>query len=197
MKKKNVFIVYCHPSEESFTRNVRDSFIQGLEAAGHSYELSDLYAMDFQSDMSKEEYTRDAFYHDIPVIGEDVRQEQEKINRADIIVFIYPVFWTDVPAKMKGWFDRVLSYNFAYGNKTMKMLDKVLILCTAGNKIWHLKRFGLLRSMKKIMLGDRFFNRAKKKSFVVFDGMAMSFPEHREKHWEIFKKKAYEIGKNL
>ena len=195
--KKRMFLLSIVIPLRNPLPEMSETFIQGLEAAGHNYELSDLYAMDFQSDMSKEEYTRDAFYHDIPVIGEDVRQEQEKINRADIIVFIYPVFWTDVPAKMKGWFDRVLSYNFAYGNKTMKMLDKVLILCTAGNKIWHLKRFGLLRSMKKIMLGDRFFNRAKKKDFVVFDGMAMSFPEHREKHWEIFKKKAYEIGKNL
>ena len=25
-----VFIVYCHPSEDSFTRNVRDAFIKGI-----------------------------------------------------------------------------------------------------------------------------------------------------------------------
>lgn len=193
----HIFIVYCHPSEESFTRNVRDSFIRGLEDAGHTYELSDLYAMNFQSDMTKEEYTRDAFYHDVPVIGEDVRLEQEKINRADCIVLIYPIFWTDVPAKMKGWFDRVLTYNFAYGTKTMKTLDKALVLCTAGNKIWRLKWTGLLRSMKKIMFDDRLFQRAKKKRFVVFDGMAMSYAEHRAKHWEPFKEKAYRIGKEL
>ena len=37
------FIVYCHPSEDSFTRCVRDAFIRGLEDAGHEYVLSDLY----------------------------------------------------------------------------------------------------------------------------------------------------------
>ncbi|MGE5605893.1 MAG: hypothetical protein ACM3YE_09395 [Bacteroidota bacterium] len=30
----HVFIVYAHPSEDSFTRAVRDEFIRGLENAG-------------------------------------------------------------------------------------------------------------------------------------------------------------------
>ncbi|MBQ3837867.1 MAG: NAD(P)H-dependent oxidoreductase, partial [Treponema sp.] len=36
------FIVYCHPSEDSFTRRVRDSFIKGIEDSGNDYVLSDL-----------------------------------------------------------------------------------------------------------------------------------------------------------
>ena len=36
--------------------------------------------------------------------------------------FIYPVFWTEAPAKLVGWFDRVWSYGLAYGEKTMNML---------------------------------------------------------------------------
>lgn len=193
----HVFIVYCHPSEQSFTYNIKESFIRGLIDAGHSYEISDLYAMNFQSDMTKEEYTRDSDYLDIPVIAEDVRIEQEKINRSDIIVFIYPIFWTDVPAKLKGWFDRVLTYNFAYGTKTMKTLDQALILCIAGNKMFHLRRYGLLKAMKKVMLGDRLFRRTHKSRFIVFDAMAKSFPIHRQTHWEPFKHKAYLIAKNL
>lgn len=39
-----VFIVYCHPSKNSFTYEVKEAFIKGLESAGHSYEISDLYA---------------------------------------------------------------------------------------------------------------------------------------------------------
>ena len=37
-------------------------------------------------------------------VREDVLREQEKINRADIIVFIYPDFWTASPAMLEGWF---------------------------------------------------------------------------------------------
>ena len=163
------FIVYCHPSEESFTRNIRDSFIKGIVDSGNDYILSDLYKMNFKSDMSEKEYLRDARYQDTDDIAADVLLEHEKINSSDAIVFIYPVFWTEAPAKLVGWFDRVWTYGFAYGeNKRMKMLDKALILCSAGNPLDRLEKFGLLGSMKKVMLGDRLFNRARQSDFVVF-----------------------------
>ena len=104
--------------------------------------------------------------------GRDVLAEQAKINSADAIVFIYPVFWTEAPAKLVGWFDRVWSYGFAYGDKTMKVLDKALILCTAGKNLDDLENLGLLDCMKKVMLGDRLFNRVKESDFIVFDGMS-------------------------
>ena len=59
-----VFIVYAHPSEDSFTSHVRDSFIKGLESAGHTYILSDLYKMGFRTDMSEAEYLREANYQE-------------------------------------------------------------------------------------------------------------------------------------
>ncbi|SEQ10896.1 Flavodoxin-like fold [Treponema bryantii] len=56
------FIVYCHPSEESFTSHVRDSFIKGIIDSGNEYVISDLYKMDFKSDMTEQKYLRDANY---------------------------------------------------------------------------------------------------------------------------------------
>jgi len=58
-----VFIVYCHPSEDSFTRNVRDSFIKGIVDSGNEFEISDLYKMNFKTDMSEKEYLRDSNYN--------------------------------------------------------------------------------------------------------------------------------------
>ena len=145
-----VFIVYCHPSEDSLTRNLRDEFIKGIVDSGNEYVLSDLYKMGFQTDLTEAEYLRDANYRDTPDVAADVAAEHEKINSSDAIVFIYPVFWTEAPAKLVGWFDRVWSYGFAYGNKTMKTLDKGMVLCSAGNSLDRLEQFGLLGSMKKV-----------------------------------------------
>ena len=86
------FIVYCHPSEDSLTRSLRDEFIKGILDSGNEYVLSDLYKMDFKTDMTEEEYLRDAYYRDNPNVADDVLAEQEKINSSDAIVFIYPVF---------------------------------------------------------------------------------------------------------
>ena len=190
------FIVYCHPSEDSFTRCVRDAFIRGLEDAGHEYTVSDLYRMDFKTDMTEQEYLRDAYYRNSPDPADDVLAEQAKINASDVIVFIYPVFWSEAPAKLVGWFDRVWSYGFAYGEKTMKTLEKGLILCSAGNPKERLEEFGILDSMKKVMLGDRLFGRVKRAEFVVFDNTSRE-NELREKNRDQNLKTAYEKGKNL
>ena len=112
--------------------------------------------------MTEEEYLRDAYYRTSSDVAEDILAEQEKINSSDAIVFMYPVFWSEAPAKLVGWFDRVWSYGFAYGERTMKVLDKALVLCSVGNPRETLERFGFLESMKKVMLGDRLFGRAKR-----------------------------------
>ncbi len=191
-----VFIVYCHPSEDSFTSNMRDAFIRGITDSGNDYIISDLYKMGFNSDISEEEYLRDAYYREDPEVAPDVLAEQEKINSSDAIAFIYPVFWTEAPAKLVGWFDRVWSYGFAYGDKKMKMMDKAMILCSAGNPLSRLEEFGLLDSMKKVMFGDRLFGRAKEMEFVVFDGTSRE-KEERKKNWDANLKKAYEKGRGF
>ena len=191
-----VFIVYCHPSEDSFTKNMCDAFIKGVTDSGNEYIISDLYKMGFQTDMTEEEYIRDANYRNTPNVAKDVLAEHEKINSSDAIAFIYPVFWTEAPAKQVAWFDRVWTYGFAYGEKTMKELDKAVILCSAGNSIEHLEEFGLLDSMKRVMLGDRLFGRAKQMEFIVFDNTSRE-NELREKNWDANLQKAYEIGKGL
>ncbi len=190
------FIVYCHPSGDSLTRNLRDEFIKGIVDSGNEYVLSDLYEMDFKADMTEEEYLRDSYYRETPEVAADVLAEQEKVNSSDAIVFIYPVFWTEAPAKLVGWFDRVWSYGFAYGNKTMKMLEKGVILCSAGNPADKLEKLGLLRSMKKVMFGDRLFNRVKQKEFVLFAGTSRE-KESRKGNWDDNLRKAYEKGKTL
>ena len=191
-----IFIVYCHPSEDSFTKNMCDAFIKGVTDSGNEYIISDLYKMGFQTDMTEEEYIRDANYRNTPNVAKDVLAEQEKINSSDAIAFIYPVFWTEAPAKLVGWFDRVWTYGFAYGEKTMKELDKAVILCSAGNPIEHLEEYGLLDSMKRVMLGDRLLGRAKQMEFIVFDNTSRE-NELREKNWDANLQKAYEIGKGL
>jgi NAD(P)H dehydrogenase (quinone) len=189
-----IFIVYAHPSGASFTREARDSFIRGLESAGHSWILSDLYQMDFKTDISEAEYLREAYYRRELPISPDVAAEQEKINRSDAIVFIYPVFWSDVPGKLKGWFDRVWTYGFAYGeNRGMKRLEKGLVLCVAGNTMAYFGETRLLEAMERVMLRDRFFDRVKTKEMILLDDMSREFPG-REKNREERLRRAFDAG---
>jgi NAD(P)H dehydrogenase (quinone) len=197
----NIFIVYAHPSEDSFTRHVRDRFIAGLESSGHRYVLSDLYRMNFRTDMDEAEYQREAFYRlEAPVPG-DVRLEQEKINQCDGIVFIYPVFWSDVPAKLKGWFDRVWTYGFAYGLQkdgqgSMRRLEKGLVICSAGNTMDYFRRTGILESMERIMLNDRLFDRVKARELVILEATSRELAS-READWDRHLDRVFALGANF
>lgn len=193
----NVFIVYAHPSEDSFTRYVRDSFIDGLKSAGHSYIISDLYKMNFTTDISESEYLREANYREDLPLPNDVIREQERINSSDVIVFIYPVFWTEAPAKLVGWFDRVWTYGYAYGNRKMKKLDKGLVICITGHSLQHLTDYGHFDSMKTVMLGDRLFDRVKDKDMIILDSMTKYSLETRQANWNNHLKTAFEAGRTL
>lgn len=193
-----VFIVYCHPSKDSFTHDVYKSFERGLIEAGHELLLSDLYEMDFKTDMSEEEYLRETYYKAEGTKSKDVLIEQEKIQSSDAIVFIYPVFWTEAPAKLVGWFDRIWTTGFAYNpNPTMKVLEKALCIVCAGKTMESLMETGEKSAMETVMLGDRIRNRAKDKEMVIFDGITHWDEEARSKNIPRHLSKAYEMGMNF
>jgi len=176
---------------------VRDSFIDGLKTAGHSYVISNLYKMGFVTDISESEYYREANYRDDLPLANDVIAEQDKINACDALVFIYPVFWTEAPAKLVGWFDRVWTYGFAYGDRRMKQLEKALVICVAGHSLQHLKEYGHYDAMKTVMLGDRLFDRVKEKDFLVLESTTKSDIAARESNWDKHLATVFEAGRTL
>lgn len=190
-----VFVVYCHPSNKSFTHNVYENFVKGLKASGHEVVVSDLYKMNFKTDISEEEYLKETFYRANIPVSDDVKIEQEKIQSSDAIVFIYPVFWTEAPAKLVGWFDRVWSTGFAYNpNPQMKVLDKALVIACAGKSIKTLSETGEKLAMETVMLGDRIRNRAKEKQMVILDNITHWNEELRENTVPIHLEEAYRLG---
>ncbi|MDR2492470.1 MAG: NAD(P)H-dependent oxidoreductase [Coriobacteriales bacterium] len=165
-----VHIVYAHPSTESFTHAVLVAFMRGLFEARHSHTVSDLYAMSFNPELGLAEYEREHNYHNAAPVPDDVVAEQDKLNAADVWAFIYPVWWTDCPAKLKGWFDRVWTVGFAYHPQTVEQAKKAIVICTAGHTVEHLRETGCYQAMETVMLTDRIYDRAKAKEFIVLGG---------------------------
>lgn len=54
----------------------------------------------------------------------DAKAEQEALLRHQTIVFQYPIYWYNMPAILKQWFDVVFDYQFAYGSKGDKLKNK-------------------------------------------------------------------------
>lgn len=195
----NTLVIYCHPSKKSFTYQVFKRLLNGLTDAGHQVVISDLYAMNFQSDMSEKEYEREQSALYTKPLPNDVLLEQHKIQHSDCIIFVYPVWWSDCPAKLKGWFDRVYSVGFAYGYNTygegiikMKKQQLGLVLCTAGHPYDFLMETGIAESMRKVMMDDRLGLRFEKKVMKILGG-TLNIDQVRDKHLAT----AYDVGKNI
>ncbi|WP_462111181.1 NAD(P)H-dependent oxidoreductase [Campylobacter concisus] len=58
----------------------------------------------------------------------DVKAEQEKLVKADVIVLVYPFFWYGVPSLLQKWLEDVLVHGFFHGNKGDKLRGKKLVL---------------------------------------------------------------------
>ena len=43
-----------------------------------------------------------------------MREQQALVGEAEGLIFVAPVFWMGFPAILKGWFERVFAYGFAY-----------------------------------------------------------------------------------
>ena len=196
----HVYIVFAHPSEDSFNSKVLEAFVRGLGDAGHTYEIGDLYRMNFKSEMDLEQYHREVGLDPDAPLPEDVSAEHDKINKADALAFIYPVWWSDCPAKLKGWFDRVLTYGYAYfydqnaERYTEIKIQKAIVICSAGHTSEHLEQIGIADSMKRILLNDRLLGVGVKEARMeILGGMMPKDDTHRQKNLE----KAYDLGRNL
>jgi NAD(P)H dehydrogenase (quinone) len=103
-------IIYAHPNPESLNSFLKQTLAEHLWDTGHEVVIRDLYELNFNSVLSLEDMQGQR----MGKVSDDVKQEQEYIFWADHITFIYPIWWTGMPAIMKGFIDRVFSYGFAY-----------------------------------------------------------------------------------
>ena len=87
-----------------------NTVITTLEEENHDVVVRDLYQLNFDPVLSLDDIKGQRMGQ----VAMDVNSEQDYISWADSITFIYPIWWTGMPAIMKGYIDRVMSYGFAY-----------------------------------------------------------------------------------
>ncbi len=77
-----------------------------------------------------------SLYEKYPNFDIDVKEEQKQLVEHDKIVFQFPIMWYSVPPLLKKWFDDVLAFNFAYGEKGKALVGKEfqVITSTGGNE---------------------------------------------------------------
>ena len=125
----HVLIVLAHPDRSSFNGQMAELALNVLSAAGHTVELSDLYGQGFDAREGAWHYqhrhklemfdvqAEQRHASDQGTFPEDVACELERIERADLIILQFPMWWFAAPAMLKGWIDRVLVYGKTYTSR--------------------------------------------------------------------------------
>lgn len=126
---RHAHIVLAHPEPKSYNAHLAACAQQSLQQQGWTTSISDLYQSKFDP------CERASHYRD-PLNGRrfDAQAEQEHasnretipaavaaeiehLDRADLLILQYPMWWHLPPAMLKGWFDRVFMYGEVYSSR--------------------------------------------------------------------------------
>lgn len=115
----HALIVLSHPEPRSFNAALKDVAVASLRRLGHSVEVSDIYAEGFNPAEGPSHYHErvdpDRFAalaeqrhaHETDALPADVGREIARLERADLLILQFPLWWHAQPAMLKGWLDRV------------------------------------------------------------------------------------------
>ncbi len=128
-----VLLIYCHPNPKSFNHAIRERLEKELQNSGAEVRTRDLYHMKFDCVLDGEDFIE----MKAGKTPADIQAEQAEITWADRLAFVYPLWWYDRPAMLKGYIDRVYSYGFAFkygaqGAIGLLPHQKALVIMTTG-----------------------------------------------------------------
>lgn len=149
---ENVLIVYAAPEPKSLNGALLAAGIKTLTDRGKHVEISDLYGMRFKAVLDPSDFPDrwDTTVFDPAAeqmhamacgsIAPDIAAEIEKVRRADLLIVQFPIWWTSMPAILKGWFDRVFAQGFVvnigtgevYGRGLLRG-KKAMVVVTTGS----------------------------------------------------------------
>jgi len=142
-------IIYAHPNGESLNGRFKDALQGYLLQKGNEVIVRDLYELQFDPVLSLQDMEGQRKGQ----VEDDVRLEQEFISWAEHITFIHPIWWTGMPAVMKGYIDRVFSYGFAYRydqgvQKGLLKGKQAVIINTHGKSHDEYREIGMDRALR-------------------------------------------------
>ncbi|HFF3759321.1 NAD(P)H-dependent oxidoreductase [Stenotrophomonas forensis] len=123
-------IVIAHPEPSSLTHAIAGRIGEAIGAAdaGNSVAYADLMAEGFDPRFNLQDQ---ALFRGTGAAPADVAAEQARLDAADTLVLVYPLYWWSFPALLKGWIDRVFTQGWAYqegaDGKVQKKLQRLRV----------------------------------------------------------------------
>ena len=193
-------IVFNHPYEGSYCKAILDAVSRGLKNAGHEIDLIHLDNDNFNPVMTANDLKgfKDGEPHDSQVI-----HYRERIDAADHLVIIFPIWWELMPAMTKGFIDKVIfpgvAYDYAKNTRFPRMIKRwnklksVTVITTMNTpSIAYRLLFG--NAIKKALFNGTFRKLGfKNRKWISFNMVKFVSPAKREK-WLTNIEKQFELA---
>ncbi|MDX0721734.1 flavodoxin family protein [Sinorhizobium medicae] len=136
-----ILLVLAHPLENSFAASVARTAKESLETKGHTVDLLDLYRDGFDPRLTVAEH---GSYFDERYDSSEVSVWVDRLKAADGLMLVFPQWWFNFPAILKGFFDRVFAPGVAFdhdraGGRIMPRLGNIKLfwaLTSTGSPWW-------------------------------------------------------------
>jgi NAD(P)H dehydrogenase (quinone) len=179
---KKIVLINCHPNADSFNFGIAEAYKKGAVKAGA--EVKEIIVRDLEFNPNLQ-----FGYQKRTDLEPDLLEAWEKIQWADHLVWVHPVWWGGLPAMAKGFIDRLFlpGFTFAYKENSV-WWDKLLkgktahILSTLDQPGWYYRfAFGSpsVNQLKKSTLGFCGVSPVK----VTFIGPVKNSKEEARKKW--------------
>lgn len=105
-----MLIIYAHPNKTGHCGFILRELKKELDKKRRKYEVIDLYKIKYDPTLKPEEHYTSGHKE----IAKETMKIQQKIKKSKKFVFIYPTWWNNPPAILKGFVDRVILPGFAF-----------------------------------------------------------------------------------
>ena len=136
---KNILIIVGHPDKESYNFALANSYEEAVKSTIAKVDRINIRDLDFSPNL-------EFGYRKRTELEPDLLSAWEKIQWADHIVWIFPVWWASLPAIMKGFIDRLFLPGFAFKKRENSVWwDKFLtgktarLIYTLDQPAWYFR----------------------------------------------------------
>jgi NAD(P)H dehydrogenase (quinone) len=160
--KMKYLIIYAHPNPKSFNHAILETISGELKKRKKDFKVRDLYKIGFNPVLS----TKDLSAIEQGAVPKDIKKEQNYISKADTLIFIFPIWWSSMPAMLKGYIDRVFSLKFAYD-----ITEDGVIGLLKGKKAFLISTTGASKEDNEKMGAFKMMNMSMDMAIFQFSGM--------------------------
>ena len=106
-----VTIISTHPWQGSLNVAISNKLADTLDNRGEDYRVINLPEDGFDPNYTEGELS---LYNKGEILDPLIMEYQQTLKKTSHLILIFPIWWGTMPAILKGFFDKVMTLNFAF-----------------------------------------------------------------------------------